>query len=226
MSEALETGDAETVEFPTVTERGCAQEKRVKVGRKHLDQSRSNEIRARLAEWKSLPESSRPTLRALAQELGTSHQLLSHYLQGWEKWQGKEYRRQAKELRGRALTETRPWVMDELMKQAEAYDQAAFQCMISSMLEDLLGRIERDAKVGCLKAVQVKMLRVLASRGDRRAQKLLDKLNSAKKSQNNLPLTSTRTCNSFRRAKTVGGNSAKTARGACKTRRLLLGRET
>ena len=29
-----------------------------------------NEIRARLAEWKRLPESSRPTLRSLAQELG------------------------------------------------------------------------------------------------------------------------------------------------------------
>jgi len=56
--------------FPISTVGGCTSADRVKVGRKRLDQSRANEIRARLAEWKRLPESSRPTLRALAQELG------------------------------------------------------------------------------------------------------------------------------------------------------------
>jgi hypothetical protein len=42
--------------------------------------------------------------------------------------------------------------MDELLKQAEPYDRAAFQCMIGSVLEDLLARTERDAKVGCLQS--------------------------------------------------------------------------
>ena len=62
-------------------------------GRKPNDESKAAEIRAKLAAWKQMPESSRPSLRELARELGTSHQLLSHYLQGWEKWQAKEYRR-------------------------------------------------------------------------------------------------------------------------------------
>jgi hypothetical protein len=219
--------DAANVEFPTGNVRGCAQGNRVKVGRKHLDQSRADEIRARLAEWKRLPESSRPTLRALARELGTSHQLLSHYLQGWHKWQAKQYRHRAKEIRARVGAETQPLVMDELLKKAESYDRAAFQCMISSMLDDLLKRIERDAKVGCLKAVQMKMLRLLASRGDRRAQQILDKLNSAKESKNNLPPASARTRNSFRRTKRIVGNAAKTAgRGDHKTRKLSSSLET
>lgn len=49
-------------------------------GRKPKQESRAAEIRARLAEWKQMPEFSRPSLRALARELGTSHQLLNHYL--------------------------------------------------------------------------------------------------------------------------------------------------
>jgi len=83
------------------------------------------------------------------------------------------------------------------------------------MLEDLLRRTERDAKVGRLKAVQVKMLRLLASRGDARAQKLLDKLSSAKESKDNLPLPSARTHKSFRRAERAAGNSAKTVAPRC-----------
>jgi hypothetical protein len=97
----------------------------------------------------------RPSLRVLARQIGTSHQLLSHYLRGWDKWQAKQYRHRAKEIRARLEAETRPWVINALLKEADAYDRAAFQCMISFMLEDLLRQIERDAKVGCLKAVQV-----------------------------------------------------------------------
>jgi hypothetical protein len=37
----------------------------------------------------------RPSLRALAREIGTSHQLLAHYLKGLEEWQYKERFRQA-----------------------------------------------------------------------------------------------------------------------------------
>src|ERR1700730_1729737 len=46
-------------------------------GRKPKQESRSAELRQKLIEWKQTPESSRPSLRALARELGTSHQLLT-----------------------------------------------------------------------------------------------------------------------------------------------------
>lgn len=49
-------------------------------GRKSAVESRGTELRLKLIEWKQIPESSRPALQALARELGTSHQLLSHYL--------------------------------------------------------------------------------------------------------------------------------------------------
>ena len=46
--------------------------------------------------WKQTPKSMRPSLRALAREIGTSHQLPEHYLKGLEEWQYKERFRQAK----------------------------------------------------------------------------------------------------------------------------------
>ena len=58
-------------------------------GRKPTAQSHAAEIRGKLAAWKQTPESVRPSLRVLARQIGTSHQLLSHYLQGWDKWQAK-----------------------------------------------------------------------------------------------------------------------------------------
>jgi len=109
--------------LPTSIVSGHTPPDRVKVGRKHLNQSRANEIRARLAVWKRTPESARPSLRVLARQIGTSHQLLCHYLRGWDKWQAKQYRHRAKEIRARVEAETRPWVIDELLKQADAYEQ-------------------------------------------------------------------------------------------------------
>lgn len=50
-------------------------------GRKPAHESRATEFRRKLIEWKQTPESSRPSLRALARELGTSHQLLTFYLE-------------------------------------------------------------------------------------------------------------------------------------------------
>ena len=114
-------------DLPISTVSGCTPADRVKVGRKHLDQSRANEIRARLTEWKQLLESSRSSLRALARELGTSHQLLGHYLRHWEVWQAKEYQRQANELRRRARAETRPWVRDDMQPSQIDRSEAARQ---------------------------------------------------------------------------------------------------
>jgi hypothetical protein len=81
-------------------------------GRKPNQESRSAELRRRLIAWKQIPESQRPSLRALACELGTSHQLLSHLLNGLEAWQEEERYREAKnrckEIRSRAEAEKRP----------------------------------------------------------------------------------------------------------------------
>src|SRR5258705_9521070 len=55
-------------------------------GRKPKHESRAEEFRQRLIAWKQEPVRSRPSLRALAAELGTSHQLLKQYLDGLEKW--------------------------------------------------------------------------------------------------------------------------------------------
>jgi hypothetical protein len=55
-------------------------------GRKPKQASRSAEFRERLIAWQKTPVRLQPSLRALASELGTSHQLLKHYLDGMEKW--------------------------------------------------------------------------------------------------------------------------------------------
>jgi hypothetical protein len=51
-----------------------------KAGRKRISDSRAVEIRAALVTRSQVPEPERKSLRALAAELGTSHQLLSFYL--------------------------------------------------------------------------------------------------------------------------------------------------
>jgi hypothetical protein len=55
-------------------------------GRKPKQESRAAEFRQRLIEWKQTPVASRPSLRALARELASSHQLLSYFLSGLEEW--------------------------------------------------------------------------------------------------------------------------------------------
>jgi hypothetical protein len=103
-------------------------------GRKPRSESRAEELRQQLNAWKRTPESSRSSLRAIARELGTTHQLLGHFLKGWEKWQAKEYRRQAKEIRVSAEAETRPWIVAEMLRESQAFEKAAFQAELSAML--------------------------------------------------------------------------------------------
>lgn len=64
--------------------------KRPSSGRRRAQESRGTEFRRKLIEWKQTPDSSRPSLRAVARELGTSHQLLAFYLEGLEKRQAEE----------------------------------------------------------------------------------------------------------------------------------------
>lgn len=70
-----------------------------------------------------MPQSSRPSLQALARQIGTSLLLLSHYFQQWKKSQAGELRREANKIRGLAETETRPRVRDEMLKQVTAYER-------------------------------------------------------------------------------------------------------
>ena len=178
-------------------------------GRKATGQSRAEEIRVRLLAWKQTPEPQRISLRAVGRELGTSHQLLGHYLTNWEKWQAKEYRRQAKQIRVSAGTETHPWIVAEMQRQAQGLEKAAFQSMIGSVLDDALRQLKRKARGGKLSRGELGMLRLFASRGYREAQKVLDRYSSMEKSTNNLPLIPSRTAKSFKRADEVAGKSAK-----------------
>ncbi len=138
-----------------------------------------------------MPESQRQSLRALAAEIGTSHQLLSFYLRWWDHWQMKEYRRKAREIRAHAEAESRPMTRWE-EQQVEAYDRAAFHSMIDSVLHKTLKQLQAQATLGKLSRIQIKMLKLLASRGHREARKLLQRIN-------NLPEAAVGAAKSFRR---------------------------
>ncbi len=119
-------------EAPPENSGGSARGKR---GRKAASESRAAEIRGRLLAWKQTPEAQRISLRALAAQMGTSHQLLSFYLRGWDDWQRKEYRRQAKEIRARVKAERRPMTPEEEARAA-ALDRAGFHSLIDSVVID------------------------------------------------------------------------------------------
>ena len=130
-------------------------------GRKPEHESRATEFRQRLTAWKRMPESSRPSLRALARELGTSHQLLSFYLKHLEKWQGEEYWRQAREIRARARTENRlltPW--EE--QQARAFDRAGLRIKTGLMLRETIEQMRKDSERRPLVWQEIKALKILA----------------------------------------------------------------
>jgi hypothetical protein len=138
-----------------------------------MQDSRALELRRKLIEWKRTAESSRPPLRALARELGTSHQLLAFYLNGLEKWQGEEYFRQAREIRARAIAEDRPLTQWEDEK-ARAYDRAALHFTTGYMLRDSIKRTKKDSERGPLCWHDIQSLKMLASKFPE-AQELLEK---------------------------------------------------
>jgi hypothetical protein len=155
---------------------GRAQGKR---GRKPANESRAAEIRTRLLVWKRTPSPQRVSLRALATEIGTSHQLLSFHLRRLEKWQIKEYyRRKAQEI-----PDNRP-----LTK--------ALYSMIGPAICKMLAGLESQIKCGALSGNQVKIAKLLARQGIGKAQEILN-LHFQRK--DNLPLTHDGTAKSFRR---------------------------
>lgn len=142
-------------------------------GRRPRQESRETEIRARLAEWKGTPEFARPSLRALARKLGTSHQLLRHYLKRWDQWQGQEYLRQAREIRACAKAENRsltPW--EE--QQAHACDRAGVSAFVHSLLLDDIKRMKQDSVRRPLVWQEIKALKIFAPHFPE-AQELLGK---------------------------------------------------
>src|SRR5258705_10299677 len=70
-------------------------------GRKPKEESRATELRQALVAWKETPKAVRPSLRFLAAQLRTSHQLLAHYLEGLDDW----YERRQYEARKRQALE-------------------------------------------------------------------------------------------------------------------------
>lgn len=173
-----------------------------KSGRKTASESRAAAIRARLIAWKALPEQQRISLRALAVEFGTSHQLLGSYLRSLNKWQAKDYKCRAEEIRNLARAENRrltPWEES----RAEALDRAAFQCMIECALTHALRRYEKELREGKGRAGNLKLVRMLAQRGFPGAQKVLQKYKF------NLPPKQIGNAKSFRRDRSKAGNSAK-----------------
>lgn len=72
------------------------------------------------------------------------------------------------------------------------------QGMIGSALGKAVEQLARHAKDGRLATIQVKLLKLLASRGYGKAQKILEKLSGAEKSKNNLPVLGSRAAKSFR----------------------------
>jgi len=120
-----------------------------------------------------MPQFSRPSLRALARELGTSHQLLSFYLKNLHKWQRKEYWRQAKEIRARANAEDRALTEQE-EQQVHAFTRAAMRATVGPMLLDTIERIKLETERRPLCRQEIKILKIL-SRQFPEAQEALQK---------------------------------------------------
>ena len=142
-------------------------------GRKRKGESRAEELRAELAAWGQLGEFLRPSLRKLAARLGTSEQLLSHYLKTQDEW---ESRRQAAHC-----------------KESGDFRGVLYWSMRAS-LGKFVRRMEREFKeAGALDRSRIKMLEKFASVGQPGAQKFL-----AKVLADNLSASSRAAAKSFR----------------------------
>lgn len=148
-------------------------------GRKPKRESRAAEIRQRLVIWKQMPESMRPSLRALARELCVSHELLRYYLDGLQRWVQEERYREAKrkieEIRARANAENRPMTQWE-EEQADRWHRTELRSMIAGGLFKQIEKIRKDAsRLGYLDQWQVKTLKMFVPHGFPGAQDLLQR---------------------------------------------------
>lgn len=135
-------------------------------GRKPKAESSATELSQKLVARKRTPESSWPSLRAFAAELGTSHQMLTYYLSGVDKWQAEE---RAKHIPARAKAAGRHMTLRECL---DAIITPGFFCKIE--------KLRQAAKRGPLNHWQIKMLKLLAKQGFAGAQDLLEKCSQRK----------------------------------------------
>jgi hypothetical protein len=172
----------------------------VHAGRKPSSGSRAEEFRQRLSAWKRNVVS-RPSLRALARELGTSHQLLSHYLKTRLKWEARDCRRRAAQIRGHALVEQRSLTPSEGLEATEC-DRVALRAMVTYSIESLFNQLLKQVKAGRSPSKsEMRFIRIAARNGVDSAAKILDLCGiSVKHHKNNLPLTHDDMAKSFRRA--------------------------
>jgi hypothetical protein len=143
-------------------------------GRKIKDESRSTEFRRQLIAWKQTPESLRPSLRALARQLGSSHQLLTFFLKHLEEWQGEEWMREASEIGASASGDGRPMTPSE-EHRADDLRRAGIRAITDSALRSSLESLNLESKRGLLSWHQFKLLKLLARNGFPEAQELLQK---------------------------------------------------
>jgi hypothetical protein len=118
-----------------------------------MEESRATELRQALVEWNETPKSSRPSLRALAAELGTSHQLLKHYLNGLGKWREKQH---IKYIRAQAKAKNVPvtrelersylvWVKN--IEEQQSRDRHRVAKKATKLLERINGLIARQNRL-------------------------------------------------------------------------------
>jgi len=155
----------------------CKKSGRQRRGRKLASESRAAEMRARLTEWKQMPQSFRGSLRALAAEMGTSHQLLSFYLQRLDEWQdkrqGTEYEGQENAICARARAENRSMTQWE-ESQVVANRRAALRSFLRARLAASLRRLQREIGEACGPTKQqIMKLEFFAGWGFPMAQKIL-----------------------------------------------------
>lgn len=128
-------------------------------GRPPKHESRATEFRQELSIWKRTPISLRPSVHALGDRLGTTHQTLSYHLNRLDGWQAEE---RAKQILARAKTEGREMTMRE--------------CCDAIIVPGFLRKIEKlrlEAKRGPLNHRQIKMLTMFAKQGYSGAKEIL-----------------------------------------------------
>lgn len=128
-------------------------------GRKPKQESRAVEIRQRLMLWKLEPELSRPSLRALSRQLGVSHQLLKHFLDGLDEWEFEERFRAANEMAQKRAKDVRA------LAKAENRKMTMRECCEAILIPGEFNRLRSimdDAKRGPLYFDQIKILKLLA----------------------------------------------------------------
>jgi hypothetical protein len=177
-----------------------------KAGRKRLCESRAFEIRSKLQEWRLTPAAEKTSLRALAIEMGTSHQLLAFYLRRQGLWESEQYGGMVQQICDRASAERRQISNDERAR-IYTYTRAATSSLADFAVADNLRKLRAVSREGRpLHRVHVRMAKLLVRTG---CEEALDILKLDLERKNNLPPGPGRAAKSFKTTMGDSGNSAK-----------------